>query len=159
MVVIHWCPSVLTLASNLKIKIICVKGYKPDVTNPQNCKKLVSRFIQLSKQIYFVSDMTVTLTVQCCNLVNFSGTKNKSYFIFNFTLKYLNFSMLWVCHLWLVTFHIYIYSKPASIMTTNNNLKTNRTDSETSCKSNILQIMDNAERNTVINRRPQTRSI
>jgi hypothetical protein len=38
-----------------------------------------------------VPDMTVTLTVQCCNLVNFSGTKIKGYFIFNFTLKYLNF--------------------------------------------------------------------
>jgi hypothetical protein len=25
-----------------------LKGYKPEVTNPQNCKKLVSRFIQLS---------------------------------------------------------------------------------------------------------------
>jgi hypothetical protein len=28
--------------------------------------------------------------------VNFSGTKNKGYFIFNFTLKYLSFSMLLV---------------------------------------------------------------
>jgi hypothetical protein len=45
-----------------------------------------------------VPDMTVTLTVQCCNLVNFSGTKIKGYFIFN-----VNFSMLWVCRLWFVT--------------------------------------------------------
>jgi hypothetical protein len=50
--------------------------------------------------------MTVTLTVQCHNLVNFSGTKIKGYFIFNFILKYLNFSMLWVNHLWLVTLHL-----------------------------------------------------
>jgi hypothetical protein len=35
--------------------------------------------------------------------VNFSGTKNKGYFIFNFTLKYLSFSVLWGSHLWLVT--------------------------------------------------------
>jgi hypothetical protein len=26
-----------------------MKGYKPEVTNPQNCKKLVSHFIELSK--------------------------------------------------------------------------------------------------------------
>jgi hypothetical protein len=82
-----------------------MKGYKPVVTNPQNCKKLVSHFIQLSKQRFILcqTSLTVTLTVQCCNLVNFSGTKNKGYFIFNFTLKYLSFSMLWVSHLWLVT--------------------------------------------------------
>jgi hypothetical protein len=38
--------------------------------------------------------------------VNFSGTKIKGYFIFNFTLKYLNFSVFWVSHLWLVTLHL-----------------------------------------------------
>jgi hypothetical protein len=30
----------------------------------------------------------------------------KGYFIFNFTLNYLNFSMLWVGHVWLVTVHM-----------------------------------------------------
>jgi hypothetical protein len=35
-----------------------MKGYKPEVTNPQNCKKMVSHFIQLSKQICFVPDIT-----------------------------------------------------------------------------------------------------
>jgi hypothetical protein len=55
-----------------------------------------------------VPDMTVTLTVQCCNLVNFSGTKIKGYFIFNFTLKYLNFSILWVSHLWLGTLNLFL---------------------------------------------------
>jgi hypothetical protein len=88
--------------------ILQMKGYMPDVTKPQNCKKLVSHFIQLSKQRFILCQtwLTVTLTVQCCNLVNFSGTKNKGYFIFNFTLKYLSFSMLWVSHLWLVTLQI-----------------------------------------------------
>jgi hypothetical protein len=33
----------------------------------------------------------------------FFWNKNKGYFIFNFTLKYLSFSMLRVSHLWLVT--------------------------------------------------------
>jgi hypothetical protein len=85
-----------------------LKVYKPEVTNPQNCKKLVSRFIQLSKQRFILCQtwLTITLTVQCCNLVNFSGTEIKGYFIFNFTLKYLNFSMLWVSHLRLVTLQL-----------------------------------------------------
>jgi hypothetical protein len=85
------------------------KGYKPEGTNPKNCKKLVSYFIQLSKQRFILCQtwVTVTLTVQCCNLVNFSGIKIKGYFIFNFTLKYLKFSMLWVGHFWLVTLHIW----------------------------------------------------
>jgi hypothetical protein len=85
-----------------------MKGYKSEVTNPQKCKKLVSRFIQLSKERFILcqTKLTVTLTVQCCSLVNFFGTKIKGYFVFNFTLKYLNFSMLWVSHLWLVTLHI-----------------------------------------------------
>jgi hypothetical protein len=88
-----------------------MKGYKPEVTNPQNCKKLVFHFIQLSKQRFILCQtwLTVTLTVQCCNLVNFSGTKIKGYFIVNFTLKYLHFSMLWVSHLWLVTLQIYCF--------------------------------------------------
>jgi hypothetical protein len=85
-----------------------MKGYKPEVTNPQNCKQLVSHFIQLSKQRFILCQtrLFVTLTVQCCNLANFSGTKIKGYFIFNFTLKYLNFSILRAGHLWLVTLHI-----------------------------------------------------
>jgi hypothetical protein len=41
--------------------------------------------------------------------MNFFGTKIKGYFIFNFTLKYLNFTMLWVSHLWLVTHHMCVY--------------------------------------------------
>jgi hypothetical protein len=83
-----------------------LKGYKPEVTNPQNCKKLVSHFIQLLQR--FILCRTVTLTVQCCNLVIFSGTKIKGYFIFNFTLKYLNFRMLWVSHLWLETLQLFL---------------------------------------------------
>jgi hypothetical protein len=88
--------------------VVHTKDYKPEVTNPQNCRKLVSHFIQHSKQRFILCQtwLTVTLTVQCCNLVNFSGTMIKGYFIFKFTLEYLNFSMLWVSHLWLVTLHI-----------------------------------------------------
>jgi hypothetical protein len=75
-----------------------MKGYKPEVTNLPNCKKLVRHFIQLSKQRFILCQtwLAVKPTVQFCNLVNFSGTKNKGYFIFNFTLKYLSFSMLLV---------------------------------------------------------------
>jgi hypothetical protein len=62
-----------------------------------------------------VPDVTVTLTVQCYNLVNFSGTNIKGYFIFKFTLKYLSFSMLWVSHLWLVTLHIVYAAEKASL--------------------------------------------
>jgi hypothetical protein len=89
-------------------EISYMKGYKPEVTNPQNCKKLVSRFFN-SKQRFILCQtwLTVTLTVKCCKLVNFSGTKIKGYFIFNITLKYLNFSMFWVSHLLLVTLHMW----------------------------------------------------
>jgi hypothetical protein len=31
-----------------------LKGYKSDVTSPQNCKNLISHFSQLSEEIYFM---------------------------------------------------------------------------------------------------------
>jgi hypothetical protein len=112
----NWVRKVSFRENVLKIKydvVVCIymKGYKSEVTNPQNCKKLVSHFIQRSKQRFILCQtwLTVILTVQCCNLVNFSGTKNKDYFIFNFTLKYLNFSVLWVSHLWLLTLYFSVW--------------------------------------------------
>jgi hypothetical protein len=61
-----------------------MEGCKPQVTNPKNCKKLVSHFIQLSKQRFILchTEVSFTLTVQCCNLVSLSGTRMKGSFFF-----------------------------------------------------------------------------
>jgi hypothetical protein len=44
-------PTDMPFTFNLNFQL---KGYKPEVTNPQNCKKSVSHFIQLSKQRFIL---------------------------------------------------------------------------------------------------------
>jgi hypothetical protein len=86
-----------------------MKGYKPEVTNPQHTKAEIFKGKVKNKITVNLCSEKFTRLQHCTVSVAVSHVWHKINLCLEFNeMTNQLFTILWVCHIWLVTLHIYL---------------------------------------------------